>query len=157
MLIKIHDVLFLKSDSPEKGQLCQKWWSYYCLACLVLSLARVSGNVWPRRHSQHTVAISRPACWQILTLPWCAVCHRTKKTLCGISNTCDSFRFQVQYKFVDYSSKKYQRYSILILVSKLSLILIAIVKFKSNTDSDIDTDTDTLISLPHHAPVGPNS
>ena len=78
------------------------------------------------------------------------------KKLCGISNTCDIFRFKVLYKFVDDSSKKYRWYSILILVSNLSLILIAILKFKSNADSDIDTDTDTLISLPHHAPVCPN-
>jgi len=77
---------------------------------------------------------------------------QNQKTLCSFNNTCDSFRFQVLNKFVDDSSKKY---SILILVSKLSLILIAILKFKSNADSDIDTDT--LISLPHHAPVRPNS
>jgi len=50
----------------------------YCLACLMLSLARLSGNVQPRWHSQHTVAISRPACWQILNSPWCAVCHRIR-------------------------------------------------------------------------------
>ena len=28
------------------------------------------------------------------------------KKLCGISNTCDIFRFKVLYKFVDDSSKK---------------------------------------------------
>ena len=81
---------------------------------------------------------------------------QNQKTLCGISNTCDIFRFKVLYKFVDDSSKKYRWYSVLILVSNLSLILIAILKFKSNADSDINTDTDTLISLPHHAPVCPN-
>ena len=82
---------------------------------------------------------------------------QNQQTLCSISNTCDSFRFQVLYKLVDDSSKRYRRYSILILVSNLSLILI--LKFKSNAGSDTDTDTDrpTLISLPHHAPVGPNS
>ena len=45
---------------------------------------------------------------------------QNQQTLCGISNTCDSFRFQVLYKFVDDSSKKYQRYSILILVSNIA-------------------------------------
>ena len=62
---------------------------------------------------------------------------QNQETLCGISNTnCDIFTFKVLYKFVDDSSEKYQQYSILILVSKLSLILIAIPKFISNADSD---------------------
>jgi len=127
----------------------------YCLACLTLSLARLSGNVRPRWHSQHTVAISCPACWQILISSLCAVCHRNKKTLCSISNTCDIFRCYINLLAI--VVKEYQQYSVLILVSNLSLILIVILKFISNADSDIDTDTHTLISLPHHTPVCRNS
>ena len=134
----------------------QKWQSYYCLACLTLSLARLSGNVRPRWHSQHTVAVSCPACWQILNLPWCAVCHRTKKHCAALVTLVTFSGLRCYTNLLTIVLKKYRWYSILILVSNLSLILIAILKFKSNADSDIDTDTDTLISLPHHAPVCPN-
>jgi len=72
-----------KVIAPKKGPVVAEMVNY-CLACLMLSLARLSGNVRPRRHSQHTVAISCPACWQILNSPWCAVCHRTKKHCAGL-------------------------------------------------------------------------